>query len=691
MSRKSLFVVVALCVLCLQVSALGASGEWSPAGREEFSGGTLQDTSISPRGSLQLAPPVEQIPGMQANLVWDLAAADDGTLYAGTGGPAAVWALQDGEMQRIHRSSRKHIMSLLPLPGGDVLAAGTPGGVIYEITPGGKASIRAELDEEYVWDMARGPQGAVWCATGPEGRLVRVSSDGTVETVLDTEQKHLMSLAAADGDALYVGTAPDGLVLRVRADGTARILYDAPEEEVHDLLTDDEGTLYASTAATKPSPGGGGGQSNADSSPMKPGNGAAEKVKGTPPASNSIYRIDPDAGAARVAQVEKALLLSMAFDADGHLLAGTGMNGRLLRVAEGQNTGIVTQFEAAQVSAMVRGPDGSVYAATSSGGGMWRLGTGCVEKGTFLSAPYDADYLSRWGRVSWDGDAPGETSVKVRLRTGNSKQPDSYWSEWSAPVTMAGGEAVEVPAGRFAQLKVELASPESGATPRVWKLTASYRQTNRRPSIEEAKLDGNNGSPAPNPTSSQGDNKQNSTLKLQWKASDPNEDELTYDLFFKSVGAARWKTLAEDLDEQKYEWNTDRVPAGQYLLRLVASDRPDRAEEEALTAEHVFRPLMVDNRRPDVLDLKAEAAGDGTYRITGQAEDSHSSVKSIRVSRNSGDWKPVFPADGIMDGSRERFSYRTEELSDGEHVFVFSAKDEKGNVGSSRIVIDVAD
>ena len=80
---------------------------------------------------------------------------------------------------------------------------------------------------------------------------------------------------------------------------------------------------------------------------------------------------------------------------------------------------------------------------------------------------------------------------------------------------------------------------------------------------------------------------------------------------------------------------------------------------------------------------------DGTFELTGTATDEHSRVVRIEVSRNAGDWEPVFPVDGMLDSPEEPFRYVTEVLDAGEHVFVFAATDETEHTGSGKPVVHV--
>ncbi len=178
---------------------------------------------------------------------------------------------------------------------------------------------------------------------------------------------------------------------------------------------------------------------------------------------------------------------------------------------------------------------------------------------------------------------------------------------------------------------------------------------------------------------------------VTWKASDPNGDELVFDLFYRGMDENDWKVIKEDIrEETSYEWDTSRVPDGHYLLRLVARDDAVRPRDEALRDEKVTPPLLIDNRPPTVRDLRARRGPDGAYELSGVAADLHSHITKIQVSHNSEDWLPVFPTDGLLDSREEPFSHRTEPLQPGEHVFVFAAVDSNANTGSAKIVVRVS-
>jgi ligand-binding sensor domain-containing protein len=71
------------------------------------------------------------------------------------------------------------VSAMAQLPGGDLLAATLPGGVIYRVDAKGKISNFAELKVEQIWAIVP-HQGRLLVGTGPKGELL--SLDTTART-----------------------------------------------------------------------------------------------------------------------------------------------------------------------------------------------------------------------------------------------------------------------------------------------------------------------------------------------------------------------------------------------------------------------------------------------------------------------------------------------------------------------------
>jgi len=694
--RQLIWAAVLLLWPLVTSPALGKT--WTTSGSEAFSRGKLDGVSVLSTGEMVLGPPVEMIKGIEAKYVWDIAVGKKDVAYVATGSPACVYALSGNEVKLLHKTGERHVLSVLALDDGSVLAATAPRGIIYKIDSGGTVTVLTTLDEPYIWDMALGPNGEVYCATGPNGKLIKLDAQGKATEVFKADEHHFMCLAVDPNGVIYAGTEPEGLVYRIQPDGKATVLYDADEGEVHCLVLTPDGVLYAGTAQAQGAPQAGppgpraedDGPSGASGMPEAPGPIEHIQLPGQPTVPNSVYRIVPGEGAVRLAQFPGTVVLSLALADDGEVLAGSGVQGRVFGVDAVGRTRIMADFEATHISAMARDSTGSVILATSGGGGLWRLGKGRRTKGTFTTDIFDADYVARWGRIWWRGTTPLGTGMSVSMHTGNSRKPDATWSEWSPPLEDASSGQLQVPMGRFAEMKADLRADEGTAGPLVIELSASYRQVNLRPLVSKLVVDDGQPSGPPQPSEPQAGRPSRGKRTISWQASDPNRDDLVFDLYYRAVGENEWKELKKDIKGQPaYEWDVGRVPDGYYLVRLVAADRLARSPQETLEGEMVTPPVLIDNRPPEVLGLEAKAQEDNSFVITGLAKDSYSNIAAMQVSLDSQNWLPVFPLDGILDATTEEFFYRTEPLAKGEHVLVFAATDDGGNAGSEKIVVMV--
>jgi hypothetical protein len=191
------------------------------------------------------------------------------------------------------------------------------------------------------------------------------------------------------------------------------------------------------------------------------------------------------------------------------------------------------------------------------------------------------------------------------------------------------------------------------------------------------------GPPKPSTPSKRG------VFAIQWTASDPNGDDLSFALYVRGVGETGWRLIEKDLKASSYSWNTESTPDGTVVLRLVASDGPDNPEATALATERVCEPFEVDNTPPRVDPLEARAEGSGAFRVEGRAADGTSPLKSGDYALDSGEWKPFFPSDGIFDSREETFAIGLAGIAAGDHVVLVRVTDALENVGVGKVLLRV--
>ncbi|HEX4795896.1 MAG TPA: hypothetical protein VH370_19060, partial [Humisphaera sp.] len=241
--------------------AVGTS-YWTQTSEADFKAGTLDNVVASNLGDLKLSRALktllEQDPKISA--VCALAAAPDGTIYAGTGPNGLLLSIKGEKVSTVlDLGKATHIFSLLVEKSGAVVlgTGGEAGRVLRIDKPGDKPrEIFREDKVQYVWAMAQTPDGNIYAATGPSGQLFEIKPDGSRKVLLDSDENNLLSLVSDGKDLLYVGTDPHGLVYRVnRKTAESFVLYNAAESEIAALALDAKGNLYAATAEAKDEPG----------------------------------------------------------------------------------------------------------------------------------------------------------------------------------------------------------------------------------------------------------------------------------------------------------------------------------------------------------------------------------------------------------------------------------------------------
>jgi hypothetical protein len=343
------------------------------------------------------------------------------------------------------------------------------------------------------------------------------------------------------------------------------------------------------------------------------------------------------------------------------------------------------RFPSDRVTALAAGPDRRLLIGGSSDGRVAEIGPDLSREGTFQSEILDAGSVAQWGRVACDAELPRGTRLAVRVRTGNTAEPDQTWSEWTEVPFEQGraGGRIDAPAARWLQAEVRLAAERVGATPVVRALEVYYLPRNRPPRIERLSV-GAAGegwsrlpqqSPLGRPVVAEDPVSRRIVESLQpgragaapvrkfyeagartfsWTASDPDGDTLVYALEIRREGEESWFALASEVEDDFYTWDSRGLGDGRYRLRLTARDRRSNAAGRDLAATRVSDPFLVDNTPPEIVDLDLRRTAGG-FEVRFRAEDPAGRVAAAEFAFGEEPWRSVEPVDGVADSENEEY------------------------------------
>jgi hypothetical protein len=680
----------------------------------------------------------------QQPLILSTVADSKGNIYLGTGHDGKIYKVDPAGKGALLADLSELDVLALAVDSKDTLYAGaSPNGKVYKIEVGGTPKEFFDPGTKYIWSLAFDKQGRLLVGTGDKGIIYRVDADGKGSPFYDTDETHIISLAVdSDGNAI-AGGDPKGYLYRISAEGKAFVLYDSGLREVHAISIGAGGRVFAavlngasgSPALSAPA----GSKSPSSSSPSidggititigenaaaaqnivvsadSPGvdsgvSGTSRRSSGSGSAQSIVLEVLPNNGPVNILWRLRDEMVYSVLPHGGKLLFSTGTKGRIYSIDDARNTTLLVESSEEQTTRLIEVAN-RVYATSANAGKLFQLSDSAATSGSYESIVRDTNAVSTWGTMSWK--AVGSSQIQFLTRTGNTGVPDKTWSDW-APVSAGGG--VSSPPARFAQWKAVLTAGANGISPSLDSVTLPYLQQNFRPEVSSievlpagvalAKVQPltNNGTPAPTDPALiraniraglQSSGKatprrsvEKGAQSFQWSASDRNQDVLTYDIYYRGESERTWKLLKKGLEDNFYTINSDALPDGTYVLRVVASDASSNPAASAMTAELESRPFIIDNT-PPVVKIQQSGIAGGRVRVAIDAADSTSTLNQAEISVDTGAWQALFPGDGITDSKSETYSYQSDVLPSGEHVIAFRIYDQNDNAGIGKLVVRI--
>ncbi len=712
--------MLAVCAMtCAVLPACGATTKiWLSDSASDFSAGEARGVAVGMDGTLVLARDSRRVDGISEAALFAVAVDRGGNVYVATGDSGKIFRVAPGGKPETYATlQEKEVTALAVGPDNALYAGGSPGGNVYRIDRGNPV-LHYATKARYVWALAfSGPN--LFAGTGLPGEIHRVTAANRGERIHATPDAHVRTLCADSRGRIWAGTAGSGLVLRVDPSGSVSTIYDSAKAEITAIVAARDGRVWAAAGSADVASSGAEPISAIHEAPtakatVKPGDAGGDTGKAEVTVSVSTPRLAPvPSGSSRggystevilfddtepprsVWSSSQELVFALEPDADpGAVLAATGPNGKLYRIGVGRAS-LERTFDEKQITAL-----GVDFVGTNSATGLYRL-SGGPRQGEYVSGVKDTGRTSRFGAFRWEGDLPSATKAEFSFRSGESSAPDGTWSAWTPYAALKRSDTVPAPPARFLQFKVRL-SAEGSKVPSVRRVEAAYRNRNAAPVVESLIALGPNEVFAR--SASGGSNVFETTAPdekgiftsleetkaegaprrllrkgyrtLTWKATDADQDSLSYDIEFRPSGSAAWLPLRRNLKETFYSFDTTSLPDGDYVFRLTASDAEANPEDKK-TGSRESSPVRVDNTPPAI---RRTGGGNGTFEF--EATDSASPILEAEYSVDAKEWVRIEPKDGLSDSLTESYAIPLAGLSRAGFLLI-RATDLAHNVASA--------
>lgn len=695
--KKISFSLLFLASACLAVAQ--GTQFWSESTYEEFELGTAKGVAIGSSGKLELAPAFKVLYTSPSSFIWSIASDKEGTVYAATGAPARVYRIaRDGKSATIFEPKELQVQTIAIGGDGAIYAATSPDGKVYRLTrkkaaagsaPEFSSEVFFDPGTKYIWSMEFDAQGRLYLATGDRGEIYRVEKNGQGSVFFKSDEAHIRVLAFDPKGNLIAGSDGSGLIYRITPNGEGFVLYSAPKKEITALAVDASGNIFASAAGEKRSTPSGG---TAPTTPvLQQGN-----APGTSPlpanvnlSGSDVYMIAPDGSPRKIWSSHEDIVYALSFDGNGKLIAGTGNKGRIYSIASNGEYFDLLKGSANQITAFSKSPNGGLYCSSSNLGKIFAMSNAPEAEGTFESDVQDAHIFSHWGRA----EVRARGNYELFARSGNVDNPDRNWSPW-ARVDVGKDSRLDVPDARFVQWRLIL-KPATPAT-EVEEVGINYLSKNVAPVVDDIAVQvgarfpaqahgsgsdsisvGFGPAPAAQPRFDNAPTavRDRAAIAVRWAAHDDNDDNLEYSVYYRGENERDWKLLKSGITDKVYSFESNLLPDGAYVLKIVAGDAPSHTPEDALSDEKQSSRFMVDNTPPRIQRLAAKVEGQQLH-VTFLATDDSSNIKRAEYSVDAGDWQYLEPVGQISDAKTENYDFNAvltapepslEEQADQKH------------------------
>ena len=284
--------------------------------------------------------------------------------------------------------------------------------------------------------------------------------------------------------------------------------------------------------------------------------------------------------------------------------AAAGSNGRVYLIRPDRT--VITAFDLPERQVLTlafdanaqKGGGPSGLLGTGDAGALYRISPDPQKDAHYVSKVLDAQFPARWGNLTWGGHG----ALTIETRSGNSSHPDKTWSSWAGPqkpekLADGGRARLASPPARYLQIRAGF----GGARTVLRDLTVYYQPQNQRPRISEITV-GDETTPKHVSAFARSGKPRSPIVKLRWRVDNPDDDELIYRLSYREENETNWKPIGstEPLTRTELDWNTESIPDGNYVVRVIVSDERSNPREEALEHSLTSTPFLIDNRKPEL-------------------------------------------------------------------------------------------
>ena len=742
--------ILLACLLALPAFPSGTA-TWEMTSYADFVKGKFHGISLSREGRLSLAPKIDTVFTSDQPMIWSVAQAPDGTLYAATGHRGRIYKIdRAGKSSLYWTADQPEIFAITVDAAGAVYAGTSPEGKVYRIE-NGKAAEYFDPQARYIWSLAAGDGGVLYVGTGDKGKVFRVASAGHGELWYDTGQSHITGLAIDNQKRLLAGTEPNGILYRITAKDKAFVLYDANLPEIRAIVPMSDGSVYAAAlggsiakraqSASQAAQGVGAGLAGiptvatsvtveAGAAEIKPPDPTKPQPQAQPPAAttpqvsstptaitetagvdkSAVYRINPDNTVETLWSSKDENVYDL-LALEKQILFSTDEDGRIYGLSPDRRVTLVTQTNEGETVRLLPS-DHSVLAATGNLGRIYRLGETPGASGSYEAPVHDSGTASRWGSLSWRADLPSGAAIDFRTRSGNSAKPDRTWSDWSDPLTSPAASRITSPNARYIQWKIEMTG-NAGVTPTVHSVTLAYLPQNSPPVLKSINVITQAAALTQGPARGPAATSTPYTVTVTDSAADTSSPGTATQTLPRA--AAQQITLtwvAEDPDGDRLVFNVYFRGEDESQWKVLRSNMHDNSltfDADVLAdGKYFFRVIASDreanppasareatlvsspvmiDNTPPVLTMGTVRRDGATAHVEWEAADAASSLRRCEYSLDANAWIPMEAADGVIDSPREKFVLDLAGLTSGEHLLVIRAADSANNTGTVKVVL----